>query len=289
MKQIPSDRGIRSLLSTSLGVFRSSWKPLVLTSIAFRLLAFIALTPLVTLLFRGLLAISGNSVVSDQDILHFFLGPPGWCCLILVGGIALGIVALEQAALMAILHAAGENSPIGTTAALQFAVANAWAAIRLAARIIFRTVLVAAPFLVALGLVYITLLGEYDINYYLKGKPPVFFIAAAIGAVIGVALIAVLLRIFSGWFFALPLVIFENVGPANALSQSRKRAHGHRRTLVLWIVGWAVAMVVLFIIATAFVGMLGRIVVPRSTGSLQLLAVAIGITLLIAGAVNLKQ
>ena len=56
---------------------------------------------------------------------------------------------------------------------------------------------------------------------------------------------------------------------------------------MLWIVGWAVAMVVLSIIATAIVGMLGRMVVPRSTGSLHLLAAAIGITLLIAGIVNL--
>ena len=121
-----SDPGTRSLLTTSLGVFRSSWKPLILTSIAFRLIAFIALTPLVTLLFRGLLAVSGNAVVSDQDILHFFLGPAGWCCLILVGAIALGIVALEQAALMAVIHAASESGHIGATGALQFAAANAW-------------------------------------------------------------------------------------------------------------------------------------------------------------------
>src|SRR5580765_5812881 len=135
MERITSDRGIRLLLTTSLGAFRSSWRPLVLTSIAFRLIAFIALTPLVTLLFRGLLAVSGDAVVSDQDIVHFFLGPPGWCCLILVGAIALGIVALEQAALMAVINAASENSPIGATAALQFAAANAWRVIRLAARV----------------------------------------------------------------------------------------------------------------------------------------------------------
>src|SRR3954462_8494383 len=132
--------GTRSLLTTSLGVFRFSWKPLVLTCIAFRLIAFIALTPLVILLFRGLLAVSGNAVVSDQDILHFFLRPAGWCCVILVGAIAQGIVAIEQAALMAVIHAAAsENRRIGTTAALQFAATNAWPVIRLAARIIFRT------------------------------------------------------------------------------------------------------------------------------------------------------
>jgi glycerophosphoryl diester phosphodiesterase len=148
-------------------------------------------------------------------------------------------------------------------------------------------VLVAAPFLAALGIVYFTMLRRYDINYYLKQKPPVFFFAVAIGGVIGVALIAMLLRIATGWFFALPLVIFENVRPASALSQSRERAHGRRWTLVALDRRLGAAMVVLSVVATGIVGILGRMVVPKSTGSLDRLAAAIGITLLMAGVVNL--
>jgi len=54
------------------------------------------LTPLVGILFRILLATSDKSVLADQDILFFFLGLVGWICFVVVGGLRLGIVALES-------------------------------------------------------------------------------------------------------------------------------------------------------------------------------------------------
>jgi len=88
----------RSLLSTSATDFRRSWKALALTDVAYKFIAFIVLTPLVGILFRILLATSDKSVLADQDILFFFLGLVGWICFVVVGGLRLGIVALEQAA-----------------------------------------------------------------------------------------------------------------------------------------------------------------------------------------------
>ena len=41
------------------------------------------------------------------------------------------------------------------------------------------TLLAAAPFLALVGLTYLTLLTQYDINYYLDSKPPAFW--AAVG------------------------------------------------------------------------------------------------------------
>jgi glycerophosphoryl diester phosphodiesterase len=143
---------------------RASWKALVLTDIAFKVATFILLTPLLTLLFRSLLALSGNAVLSDQDIMVFFLGPAGWVCLLLVGAIALGIAALGQASLMGIVFARSANEQLGVMGALGFAIGHAWPVIQLAARVVLRTALAAAPFLGALAAVYCTLLTEYDIN-----------------------------------------------------------------------------------------------------------------------------
>ena len=118
---------------------------------------------------------------------------------------------------------------------VRFALVKAWPVIRVMARLVAFTLLTAAPFLVAAAVVHFTLLTEYDINYYLKEKPPAFFVALGIGAVIVVTLLAVLLRLFTGWFFALPLILFEDASPSNALRVSRERADGHRRALLLWI------------------------------------------------------
>mgnify|MGYP001152985913 CR=1 FL=1 len=91
----------------------------------------------------------------------------------------------------------------------------------------------------------LALLGDYDINFYLKERPPAFLAASGIGAATAVAMAAVLLRLWTGWFYALPLVLFEDLSPARALRASRDRARGHRRALVLSIIGWALALLAL--------------------------------------------
>ena len=176
---------------------------------------------------------------------------------------------------------------LGPVGALRFSLAKAGRVIRLTMRVVAWTLLTIAPFGVVGAVAYYTLLTQYDINFYLKEKPPVFWVAVVIGGVVVAALVAVLLRLFTGWFFALPLVLFENVSPADALELSKQRAHGHRRTLLFWIVGWWGAMAVLSALATGIVGLLGRCVVPDSASSLRLLAATIGITLLLWTIVNL--
>lgn len=277
----------RSLIDTTAGDLRLSWKTLALTDIVYKIIALVVLTPLVGLLFRVVLAVSGNEILADQDILFFFLSPVGWLCFITVGALTLGIVALEQSALMGIICAMRGQQRIGIVGALKFASANAWSVMLVTARLIAFTLLTIAPFLAVAGLVYFALLGEYDINYYLQEKPPAFLVAAGIGGVIVVTLLAVLLRLFTGWFFALPLVLFENVSPSSALGISRERANDHRRKLLLWIVGWAGASMVLSALATAAVVAFGRLLVPRATGSLGLLVLAIGVTIILWAGVSL--
>jgi len=96
-----------------------------------------------------------------------------------------------------------------------------------------------------------------------------------------------LVRFFTSWFFALPLVLFENVTPANALRRSAERALGHRRTVLLWMLGWASAMVVLSALATGVVGLVGSLRVPDAAGSLHWFAIAIGTTVLLWAVVSL--
>ncbi len=196
---MPTESNRHFLLNGTIRAFRSSWKSLVLTDIAFKVLAFIVLTPLVGVLFRTLIAISGNAVVSDLDILFFFLGPAGWICGIVVGALWLAIVALEQASLMGIICAESVHKSLGPIAAIRFAAGHTWPLIRVTIRIIALTLLAIAPFLAVAGAVYFALLTEYDINYYLQEKPPEFLVAVGIGAVIAAALVALLLRLFTSW------------------------------------------------------------------------------------------
>lgn len=276
----------RHLLSTVAADFRRHWKTLAPTDIAYKVVALIVLLPLAGILFRVLVAFSGKSVLSDQDILFFFLGPVGWICFVLVGGIWLGIVALEQAALMGILCAGGE-SRMGVIDALKFAAARARPVLKVAARLLGLVLLTLLPFLIVVGLIYATLLGSHDINFYLQQKPPEFWIALGLAGVTVAALVSLLLRLATGWLFALPLVLFADVAASDALRISRERAAGHRGRLLAWIIAWGLATIAISGLASSLVVLAGRLIVPHATDSLWLLAIAIGVVMLLGTVVNL--
>jgi glycerophosphoryl diester phosphodiesterase len=284
---MPNVTSPRATVRSAVSRFRDCWRPLVLTDIAWKVVAFVALTPLVALLFRALLAMSGRTVAADQDVLLLFVQPGGLLSAIVLGGMLLAIVALEQAGLMAVLYAHQAGRQIAPVVALRFAVAHAWTVFRLTARMVARTLLVAAPFLAVLGATDVALLGGHDINFYLKERPPAFLLAVGVGGVVAVALTATLLRLFTGWFYALPLVLFEGVPPRHALGASRKRAHGHRIALLGWMAGWALTVAVIAAAATSTTVGLARLLVPRAMDSLALLTVAIGAALLAWALVNL--
>ena len=138
------------------------------------------------------------------------LGPVGWMCFIAVGGLLIGIVVLEQAALLGIIAAHQQQRTTTVLEALRFSGNSARPVLLVTARMVAMTLLAAAPFLAVAGLVYVTLLTKYDINYYLTQKPASFWIAIASGAVLSAgACMALFLRLVTGWFFALQIILFE--------------------------------------------------------------------------------
>ncbi len=161
--------------------------------------------------------------------------------------------------------------------ALQFAMVKAWPTHKLTARMASLAVLSAVPFL-AVAAVYFTLLNEFDINFYLTKKPPVFYVAISIGVALAIAMVAVWLRLFTGWIFAWPIVLFENSGSCKAIASSRERAAGQRRRLLSWISAWSITMVALSALATSVVNGAGRYSIPLVNGSLQVLSFAIGLS-----------
>lgn len=275
-----------SLLTSCIHTFRLSWKALALTDIVYKVVGFVVLAPLVAVLFRVFLAFSGRSVLVDQDILFFLLGPVGWVSLIIVGAAWIAIVALEQAALMLIAYGAAEDQRVGVRSALYFAARHAWPVFRVTARMVALVLAAGAPFLAVAGVVYLLLLTQYDINFYLAEKPPVFWVAAVLIGCVLSAMVVVLALMLVRWVFALPLLLFEDVATGAALRTSGRRTSGHRRTIMIWMVGWLVATMIASALATGAVGLVGRFIVPLATGSLTLLIATVGAMLLLLGAVN---
>ena len=143
-----------SSLRATIAEFRSCWKQLLLTDVIYKLIAFTLLTPLLGTLFRVLVSLSGDDVLSDTDIAYFFLQPVGWICLILAGAVWLGVVALEQASLLGILCARDDDKRLSILGALSFAARKAVPVLLLGIRLVTYTLVVLVPFLAVAGLVY---------------------------------------------------------------------------------------------------------------------------------------
>jgi glycerophosphoryl diester phosphodiesterase len=253
----------------------------------YKVLAFVLLTPLAGLALRVFVSTSGSAVLADTDILYFFLSPIGLVTVVVVGALSLGVVALEQACLMTIGYSATRGKRVGFSDALLYGARRAGSVLHLGIRIAVEVLLIAAPFLVAAGLVYLAFLTEFDINYYLTERPPAFWNAAVVMGVLLIVLTVVLVPRLIGWAFALPLLLFEDVPAGRTLALSRKRVAGHRWTITLVLIVWAVGSALLSGLAVGAVGLLGRLAVPTVMGSMALLVFVMGGVLLLWGGANL--
>jgi glycerophosphoryl diester phosphodiesterase len=231
--------GTAELAVRALRDLRDSWRPLLAAYVAYKLATFALLSSLAGLTLQAFLALSGRSSVADEDILFFALSPVGALGLLAAATVAVAVVALEQACLMTILSAARRGEHVGLLQALVASGRSALPVLRVTAALIVQTLLWTAPFLALAAWIGARMLGEYDINYYLSERPPVFQRAAWLVGVVLAAMLLVLVPRALGWVQALPLALFEGLAGRRALAVSRERGSGRGTALLL--VTWALA------------------------------------------------
>jgi len=259
---------MREIVGGALADFRASWRTLTIADLAYKILAFAILTPATAIAIRWLLSRSGSSVVADVDIARFFVTTPaGIIALLLAATITTAVAVMEAGCLMGIGLAAAQGVRTRAKEALTFGAQRAGAVIRLSLHMVIRVIAALIPFLAAVGLVYITLLRDHDINYYLTRKPPVFIAAIVLAGAIVAILAALAIWTAARWVYALPLVLFENVHPRQALRESKSRSLGRRTRIIAVLAVWAVVAIVLNLASAWLVTAIGGIAASRLGGS----------------------
>src|SRR5262249_61759190 len=89
------------------------------------------------------------------------------------------------------------------------------------------------------------LLSQPDIYYYLKERPPVFWLAAGIWALILLAALATALWLCVRWALALPILLFEQQPVRAALRSSRERVRGAGWRVGFLLLGWVAGVLLL--------------------------------------------
>ncbi|MEJ2514146.1 MAG: glycerophosphodiester phosphodiesterase [Gammaproteobacteria bacterium] len=276
-----------SVWTTVLRRLGQSWQQVVVTHLAWTVLALLVLVPLVGLAGRLLMALAGRQVVADQDIAYFLLSPVGLLFLVVVAGLAIAVLALETASLMAIGAATGRGRFLGTTGALKFAVLRGGRILSFAARLVIRVLVTVLPFLAAAAVVAWFLISDHDINYYLSERPPEFLRAAIIIGVLVVAMTIVLVKQLLDWALALPLVVFAERPSRKAFEESRQRTAGSRGQLVKGFGAWILLTVALSAVLLFAIHSLGSALVPRFYDALEALLAVLGLLIVLWAVGNL--
>ena len=265
-----------SIWKTSLRRLRQDWDQVFTTHLAYTALGIILFTPLVAVISRLLLGLSDQPALADQDIAWFLLSPAGIVALVVLAGLTIAILGVEQASLMTMGAGSVQGLNISTVAALRYTAARAHSILAFAIRLVVRVLLLTLPFLAATGAIALFLLTDYDINYYLSEQPVEFWIAAVMIGLLLLAMVLILLRKLLAWSMALPLVLFAGIAPAKSFAESERFTAGHKRKLIKVLVIWALLALILGVVILGVIQQLGSWVVPNFFDSIDWLVPVLG-------------
>lgn len=267
-------------LATLKDAFRdlaADWRTLGGVEVFIAAIAFIVITPMTEALLRMLVSRSGRSAVTDADIaLFFFTAKSGFAALLLLVATSVGIAIFGQACLITIGLGRARGIRVRVRDALIQGVRRAVSILSLALGLSLRLLLLAAPFLAAIGATCWLLLREHDINYYLKARPPAFIATVTIVGVLASLLAIVLARKLSSWALVLPLVVFERMRPWRAFAESARRMAGRRVHAVVVFALWGGVVLVISFGTSAAIKLLGRAIAPTFGGTMTGLLALVG-------------
>ena len=238
--------------------------------------------PVIGLLLRWLIARNGAAAVADVDIASFFLlSWPGFVALLVSSALLIAAAALEQACLLSIALAGERGLALKVREAIAFGARRAFAILRLATVLVVRLLVLVLPFAAVAGAVYWLLLREYDINFYLTRRPPAFWVAAVLMGLNALLLLIVVGRRLASWLLTLPLALIEKHWPATAFAASARRMQGQRSAAAAMLVLWALAALVLPLLAMPALRALGRAVAPAFGATLPGMLGFVGLAALV--------
>jgi glycerophosphoryl diester phosphodiesterase len=221
--------------------FRGAWSlrwPFLLSHLVFSVLGLAVMAPLLSLTIRGAIALSGQPALSDFDILTYLLSPVGFVAGVIAASLVLTTAVLDSAFMMAIARDARQTGRRRFEAGVVQVLPRLPRLLGFASRLLLRLLVIVAPFLLAALLVAQQWLTDYDINYYLKERPPELTRVIVIDGLLLAVMAIVLIRKALDWALALPLVLFADVTPRESFARSEEALQGRRFSLLLTLIGW---------------------------------------------------
>jgi glycerophosphoryl diester phosphodiesterase len=232
----PAKLRFASVLGAILRVFGRTWRGLVLADVLFKVFGALLTLGLMSAVLSAVMAETGSSAVTNTDIVAFLVHPKGLLLAFAGGAGTLFLILLEQAVLMAVAAILFYRSQLKPRDITKASGAAAYRIFRLAALLVLISLVIAVLPLSTGVLLFISVLGAHDINYYLSTRPPEFLVIAGVTTTLILGAVALLASLYVRAVLALPILLFEQHSPVRSIRESFSRTQK---------AGWRVAALLL--------------------------------------------
>jgi len=257
-------------------VLRGSSKQILLIHVMYTAFGFILFAPMIGGLGKLMLYFSDKPVLADTDILFFLLTPFGLAALILLAAVLITIVIFEQASMMANYIAVSNAKQATLIKILGYTAKNALKVFIFSLHLVIRVLTIVLPFLALAAIVAWLTITDYDINYYLSTKPPIFIFAAIVIGLILVVMLYILIIKLLSWSLTLPLILFTDTPPAQSFSDSKILVKNNKKLVFMLFGCWALASLLLTALLLGIVDIMTNNLVPLFYHSMTVLVLVIG-------------
>ncbi|MEA3291115.1 MAG: glycerophosphoryl diester phosphodiesterase membrane domain-containing protein, partial [Pseudomonadota bacterium] len=199
---------VGKLLKAALRLFRLLYQQMLLFFLLYNVINLVVFGPLVALLLDRFVSASGDRAIANFDIAGYLLSPAGMGFLMAAGVAAVVLLMLEMSGFMLLGQAALEGERLSTSQLLPRLWSKLVPVLGLSSIAIVGLLLAALPIAGLALLIKSLLLGQHDINYYLTLKPPEFWLAAVLGALLAIIALVLFTAISIIAAFTLPHVLF---------------------------------------------------------------------------------
>jgi glycerophosphoryl diester phosphodiesterase len=274
-------------MGAMLGDFRANWRPFLAIHIVVTAVVVVVLGSLASVLLRLAVLLSGEPVLSDQDILFFILSPAGFIAFIVLAAIYSIVAFLEYAALIMTAWMIEKGKPVTVRGVLAFLASRASRLFGLALQILLRVLVFTTPFLALLGAIYLALLSDYDINFYLSNTPGEWYTALVLAGGVAVAWSVLMIYLVCSWIFSLPLLLLAGLKPRAALAASVDACRGKRFDIFFALIGWLVFSILLGLLAALPAAAASWLLIPLGSASVKGILLTMGLVALLGAAGSL--
>lgn len=221
------------------------FRPLLIYHLFFSVLAFVLLAPATAWLLTRILSTTGHPLVSHQEMLNFFISPPGLAWILAAGSLTVLILFIHHAGMIIIAAYSGMGRYRLATSALWRVGRRLPGLLALAFIQVAAHLLLAAPFLSGMGLAWKFLLGDYYPYYLISETPAIFWIFLGVCAPLAAGMLLCNGLLYLRWLLALPVLILEKKSPVDSLKRSAQLSRGYLRKMAVLILGLALIVVLM--------------------------------------------